>query len=301
MRNFLGILFIVLSSTVSLAQTQLEYKLKKNAVFTVKQNAKQIITQELDGASHILTNKIDGVLEFKVLEVRDTTYQIALKFKDLNLNMTSSIQGELMDVHAQEVNKNDMQSQIFNSLLNRPVNIILAKTGDILEVKGGDSLVVKMAEASGLEDEFSLNMMKKSLQKEFGSEALSNSYKQMTFIYPSKKVKVADTWKNQYSGKLQADNTWTLKAITADTANITGSAKVTMNVTEAATTMKLAGTQKTNITTSAITGFIRKMTVEGVSKGSSTMTQMGDQEIPTTIESSITYELLTNLNEPINN
>ncbi|MUH36365.1 hypothetical protein D9O36_10990 [Zobellia amurskyensis] len=301
MRNFLGILFIVLSSTVSLAQTQLEYKLKKNAVFTVKQNAKQIITQELDGASHILTNKIDGVLEFKVLEVRDTTYQIALKFKDLNLNMTSSIQGELMDVHAQEVNKNDMQSQIFNSLLNRPVNIILAKTGDILEVKGGDSLVVKMAEASGLEDEFSLNMMKKSLQKEFGSEALSNSYKQMTFIYPSKKVKVADTWKNQYSGKLQADNTWTLKAITADTANITGSAKVTINVTEAATTMKLAGTQKTNITTSAITGFIRKMTVEGVSKGSSTMTQMGDQEIPTTIESSITYELLTNLNEPINN
>ncbi|MBT9188443.1 DUF6263 family protein [Zobellia russellii] len=301
MRNFLSIIFIVLSSTVSLAQTQLEYKLKKNAVFTVKQNAQQIITQELDGASHILTNKINGVLEFKVLEVRDTTYRIALKFKDLNLNMTSSIQGELMDVHAQEVNENDMQSQIFNSLLNRPVNITLAKTGDILEVKGGDSLVVKMAEASGLKDEFSLNMMKKSLQKEFGSEALSNSYKQMTFIYPRKKVKVGDTWKNQYTGKLQADNIWTLKALNADTINITGAAKVTMNVTEAATTMKLKGSQKTNITTSATTGFIKKMTVEGVSTGSSTMTQMGDQEIPTTIESTITYELLTNLNEPINN
>ncbi|CAM4355043.1 DUF6263 domain-containing protein [Zobellia roscoffensis] len=301
MRNFLSILFIVLSSTVSLAQTQLEYKLKKNAIFTVKQNAEQIITQELDGASHILTNKIDGVLEFKVLEVRDTTYMIALKFKDLNLNMTSSIQGELMDVHAQEVNENDMQSQIFNSLLNRPVNIILAKTGDILEVKGGDSLVVKMAEASGLEDEFSLNMMKKSLQKEFGSEALSNSYKQMTFIYPAKKVKVADTWTNTYSGKLQANNIWTLKTITANTANITGTAEVTMNVTEAATTMKLKGTQQTNIITNTVTGFIKKMTVEGVSKGSSTMTQMGDQEIPTTIQSSITYELISNLNEPINN
>ncbi|WP_276167207.1 DUF6263 family protein [Zobellia alginiliquefaciens] len=301
MRNFLSILFIVLSSTVSLAQTQLEYKLKKNAIFTVKQNAEQIITQELDGASHILTNKIDGVLEFKVLEVRDTTYMIALKFKDLNLNMTSSIQGELMDVHAQEVNENDMQSQIFNSLLNRPVNITLAKTGDILEVKGGDSLVAKMAQASGLEDEFSLNMMKKSLQKEFGSEALSNSYKQMTFIYPTKKVKVADTWKNTYSGKLQANNTWTLKGITADTANVTGTAEVTMDVTEAATTMKLKGSQQTNIITNAATGFIKKMTVKGVSKGSSTMTQMGDQEIPTTIKSSITYELISNLNEPINN
>jgi len=301
MRNFLGVIFIVLSSTVSFAQTQLEYKLKKNAVFTVKQNAEQIITQELDGASHILTNKINGVLEFKVLEVRDTTYMIALKFKDLNLNMTSSIQGELMDIHAQEVDESNMQSKIFNSLLNRPVEIILNKTGDILEVKGGDSLVVKMAEASGLEDEFSLNMMKKSLKKEFGSEALSNSYKQMTFIYPKKKVQVGNTWKNQYSGKLQADNIWTLKAITANSANITGTAAVTMNVVEAGTTMKLTGTQKSDITTNAITGFIKEMNVEGVSKGSSTMTQMGDQEIPTTIQSSITYELIPNLNEPINN
>ncbi|CAM4233517.1 DUF6263 family protein [Zobellia nedashkovskayae] len=301
MRNFLGIVFIVLSSTVSLAQTQLEYKLEKNAIFTVKQNAEQTITQELDGASHILTNKINGILEFKVLEVRDTTYKIALEFKDLNLNMSSSIQGELMDVHAQEVDESNMQSQIFNSLLNHPVNIILAKTGDILEVKGGDNLVTKMAAASGLEDQFSLNMMKKSLEKEFGSEALSNSYKQMTFIYPSKKVKLEDTWKNQYSGKLQANNTWTLKAISTDTINVTGTADVIMDVTEAATAMHLKGTQKTNITTNAITGFIKKMTVEGISKGSSSMAQMQDQEIPTTIASFTSYELIPNLNEPINN
>ncbi|MGJ8736462.1 DUF6263 family protein [Zobellia laminariae] len=301
MRNFLGIIFIVLSSTVSLAQTQLEYKLEKNAVFTVKQNAEQTITQELDGASHILTNKINGILEFKVLEVRDTTYKIALEFKDLNLNMSSSIQGELMDVHAQEVDESNMQSQIFHSLLNHPVNIILSKTGDIIEVKGGDNLVTKMAEASGLEDQFSLNMMKKSLEKEFGSEALSNSYKQMTFIYPSKKVKLEDTWKNQYSGKLQANNTWTLKAVSADTINLTGTADVIMDVTEAATAMHLKGTQKTNITTNAITGFIKKMTVEGTSTGSSSMTQMQDQEIPTTIASFTSYELIPNLNEPINN
>ena len=41
----------------------------------------------------------------------------------------------------------------------------LAKNGDIIEVQGGDSLVNKMANASGLEDEFSLNMMKKVLGK----------------------------------------------------------------------------------------------------------------------------------------
>ncbi|MDO6517156.1 DUF6263 family protein [Zobellia galactanivorans] len=301
MRNFFGIIFIVLSSTISLAQTKLEYKLEKNAVFTIKQNAEQIITQELDGASHVMTNKINGILEFKVLEVRDSTYKIALKFKDLNLNMKSSIQGELLNVRAKEVDPDDMQSQIFNSLLNRPVNILLAKTGNIIEVKGGDSLVVKMAEASGLTDEFSLKMMKKSLEKEFGSEALSKSYEQMTYIYPKKKVRIGDTWKNKYTGKLESQNTWTLKGLTADTATIDGTAEVHMDVTELATTMKLDGSQKTQIITDTSTGFVKKMTVKGLSNGSSTMTQMGDQEIPTTIESSITYELIDNLNEPINN
>jgi len=279
----------------------LEYKLEKDAVFIIKQDAKQVITQELEGASHELTNTINGILEFRVLAERDSTYDIALTFKDLNLLMTSSIQGELMNVKAKEVNKDNMQSQIFNSLLNRPVQMLLAKNGDILEVNGGDSLVVKMTEASGLEDEFSLNMMKKSLEKEFGSEALSNSYKQMTFIYPSKKVNIGDSWQNEYTGKLNASNIWTLEALSQNNANISGTAEVTMDVIEPATTMKLSGTQNTQITTDVSSGFIQKMTVEGLSKGASTMTQMGDQEIPTTITSSITYELVNELNKPINN
>lgn len=292
MKYFTALLFLLICSVTLSAQSILEYTLEKGATFTIKQDAEQIITQELDGATHELINKIDGILEFKVLTQRDSTYEIALTFKDLNLKMTSSIQGELMNVHAKEVSEDDMQSKIFSSLLNSPVQLVLAKTGDILEVKGGDSLVVKMAAASGLKDEFSLNMMKKSLQKEFGSEALSDSYKQMTFIYPKKPVKIGDTWKNEYSGKLGAKNTWTLEALKEDEAIINGTADVTMDVTELATTMKLTGTQHTRITTDPASGFIRIMTVEGLSKGTSTMTQMGDQEIPTTIKSKITYGLL---------
>jgi len=301
MKYSLTLFFIVFFNFTIFCQTSLEYKLEKDAVFIIKQDAKQVITQELEGASHELTNTINGILEFRVLAERDSTYDIALTFKDLNLLMTSSIQGELMNVKAKEVNKDNMQSQIFNSLLNRPVQMLLAKNGDILEVNGGDSLVVKMTEASGLEDEFSLNMMKKSLEKEFGSEALSNSYKQMTFIYPSKKVNIGDSWQNEYTGKLNASNIWTLEALSQNNANISGTAEVTMDVIEPATTMKLSGTQNTQITTDVSSGFIQKMTVEGLSKGASTMTQMGDQEIPTTITSSITYELVNELNKPINN
>jgi len=292
MKYVATLLFFLFCGIELSAQSVLEYTLKKDDVFTIKQNAEQIITQELDGASHIITNNIDGILEFKVLAERDSAYDIALTFKDLNLKMTSSIQGELMNVSAKAVDEDNMQSKIFGSLLNRPVQVRLAKNGDILEVTGGDSLVTKMAAASGLEDKFSLNMMKKSLQKEFGSEALSNSYEQMTFIYPKKPLEIGDSWENNYKGKLSAKNNWTLQALSDDEGSISGTANITMDVTEMATTMKLSGTQQTKITTDLSSGFMKKMTVEGESKGVSTITQMGDQEIPTTIKSTITYELM---------
>jgi len=295
------ILFLVLFINGLSAQTSLAYRLSKGEVFTIKQKATQIITQELDGATHELTNTINGILEFEVVADNDSLYDIALTFKDLNLLMTSSIQGELMNVNAKEVDPGNMQSQIFNSLLNRPVQMVLAKTGAILEVNGGDSLVLKMAEASGLEDEFSLNMMKKSLEKEFGSDALSSSYEQMTFIYPEKEVRIGDQWKNTYSGKLNSKNIWTLQERTSENASISGTADIEMDVTELATTMKLSGSQETQITTDLHSGFIQKMTVKGFSKGTSTMTQMGNQEIPTTIQSTTTYELIDNLIQPINN
>lgn len=274
------------------AQTTLQYHLKKGDVFKVKQDAEQIITQELDGATHEITNHINGILEFKVLGVLNNGYEVALTFKDLNLKMTSSIQGELMNVKAKEVNDEDMQSKVFNTILNNPVKMVLAKTGDILKVQGGDSLVSKMARASGLEDEFSINMMKKSLENEFGSEALSNSYKQMTFIYPDKKVNVDDKWENVYNGKLKTTNVWTLNSIEDNKAKISGKAAVLMDVTDANTVMKLSGTQTTKLTADINTGFIINMLVEGISTGISTMTQMGGQEIPTTIKSKITYQLI---------
>ncbi|MCK0145436.1 DUF6263 family protein [Arenibacter sp. F26102] len=292
MKRFLFLMVCILCNTGVFGQTTLQYHLKKGDVFKIKQDAEQVITQELDGASHEITNHIDGVLEFKVLGEINNGYEVTLTFKDLNLKMSSSIQGELMNVKAKEVKEEDMQSKIFNTILNNPVKIVLAKNGNILKVQGGDSLVSKMARASGLEDEFSINMMKTSLKNEFGSEALSNSYKQMTFIYPDKKVNINDKWENAYDGKLKTANTWTLKSIVDNKTKISGKAKVLMDITDANTSMKLSGTQTTTVTADTNSGFIINMLVESLTSGMSTMTQMGGEEIPTTIKSKITYELI---------
>lgn len=294
MKKVLSFLVLAGCCSILFGQTSLQYTLSEGDNFTIKQTAQQIITQELDGAVHQITNNLDGIMQFVVVAENADNYQIEVTFTDLNLNMSSSIQGELLNVNAREVNEEDVQSRIFNSLLNEPIYMVLARNGDVLEVTGGDSLVTKMANSSGLQDEFSLNMMKKSLEKEFGSEALSNSYEQMTFIYPDKKVAVGEGWENEYFGKLSAKNLWTLNELSANAASISGKAMVEMDVAEPATTMKLTGEQTTTILTNLGSGFIQRMRVEGIFEGASTMTQLGDQEIPTTIKSTVTYELIAN-------
>lgn len=284
-------IFLFFNSIV-LGQSTLQYNLSVGDVFIIKQDANQLITQEIEGTTHEITNTLGGVMEFRVRAENENTYDIDVVFKDLNLKMMSSSQGELLNVSAKDYEENDIQSKIFNSMLNVPVKVTLARTGDILEVNGGDSLVSKMASASGVEDEYSLDMMKKSLEKEFGSEALSNSYKQFTFLYPTSSVEVGDSWNNEYTGKMQAQNTWTLKEISEASADIEGNALVVMEVIEPASTMKLNGTQDSSVITDISSGFARKMTVTGLVEGFTTMSQMGDQEIPTKIKSTIIYELI---------
>lgn len=292
MKHYLAVLLLFFSTTLVVGQTVLKYDLKEGDSFVVKQKAEQKITQELNGEAHILTNLLEGLLEFKVLGSENENYIVSLAFKDLNMNMTSSLQGELMKVRAKEVVEDDIQSKIFNSLLDNPVELTLDSTGNILKVVGGDSLISKMANASGLEDEFTKNMMKESLKKEFGSEALSNSYKQMTFIYGGEEVNIGDTWANSYVGKLNAQNTWTLKSISDVEANIEGIAEVIIATSEQSISMDLNGEQTTTIVASRKNGFIKTMQVEGEFKGMSVMPQMGSAEIPTTIESTTTYELI---------
>ena len=292
MKASLKYLFVLVFGTICFGQTTLAYHLKKDAIFTIKQDAHQVITQNLDGTTHEITNTMDGILEFRVIGENADHYEIAMRFKDLNLTMTSNLEGELLNVKAAELRKGDLQSQIFNSMLDTPVEITLTKTGDIVAVRGGDNLVIKMTKASGIEDAVALNMMETSLLKEFGSEALSNNYEQMTFIYPDKVLKVGDSWENEYLGKLNAKNKWTLNAISATMAEISGDANVVLDVNDTDSAMRLSGTQKTHITTDVASGFVRSMTVESFSDGTSTIAQLGDQKIPTTIKSTITYQLI---------
>gem|GEM_PF-428975 len=239
------------------AQTSLKYNLEEGTVFKVKQHAKQFITQQMEGTKHEMTNDLNGLYDFKVVGADENGYDLILIFQDFALKSNSSIQGVLMDVKATELVEGDIMSEMFR-----------------------------------IEDDFTTNLMRKSLAKEFSSDGLAKSFEQMTFFYPDVEVATDDTWQNTYTGKLSSNNTFKLEKIADNITSISGTAAIVMNTEESGAVMSLSGSQETAIQANTSTGFIKKIMISSLAEGNTKMAQMGNLEIPTTIKSTITYELL---------
>ena len=292
MKNGLFTGILLLFSLAVTGQNALGYKLESGNSFTIEQRALQDITQELETGTQVITNDIKSIMEFRITAKEDTLYLIDVEFKDLKMLMSSDLYGELMNVDTSNPKENDIQSKIFQSLIGQKVSIKMTSTGKIHEVNGGDQLIENMVNAAGFEDDFTRDLLSASLSKDFGSEALSKSYEQMTFFYPREAVDVGDSWNTQFEGKLASNNTWTLSAMSEVASEINGNSESVLSIQDDQTTMELSGSQNSVIIIDPLTGLFRTMEVKGEYQGFSIIKQLGDQEIPTKIEMSLSYQLI---------
>ena len=292
MKNGLFTGILLLFSLAVTGQNALGYKLESGNSFTIEQRALQDITQELETGTQVITNDIKSIMEFRITGKEDTLYLIDVEFKDLKMLMSSDLYGELMNVDTSNPKENDIQSKIFQSLIGQKVSIKMTSTGKIHEVNGGDQLIENMVNAAGFEDDFTRDLLSASLSKDFGSEALSKSYEQMTFFYPREAVDVGDSWNTQFEGKLASNNTWTLSAMSEVASEINGNSESVLSIQDDQTTMELSGSQNSVIIIDPLTGLFRTMEVKGEYQGFSIIKQLGDQEIPTKIEMSLSYQLI---------
>ncbi|MDH3697858.1 MAG: DUF6263 family protein [Flavobacteriaceae bacterium] len=292
MKNGLFTSFLLLASFTLAGQNALGYKLESGNSFTIRQHALQDITQEMESGTQVITNDIKSIMEFTITGMEDSLYLMDVEFKDLKMLMRSDLYGELMNVDTSIPKENDLQSKIFQSLIGQKVSIKMTPRGKIYEVNGGDKLIENMVNAAGFEDDFTRDMLSASLSKDFGSEALSKSYEQMTFFYPSQEVAIGDTWNTKFEGKLATQNTWTLSAMTEERSEIKGTAEAVLSIKDDQTSMELSGNQNSMILIDPLTGLFRTLEVKGEYRGYSIIKQLGDQEIPTKIVMSLNYQLI---------
>jgi hypothetical protein len=118
------------------------------------------------------------------------------------------------------------------------------------------------------------------------------SLQQFTFIYPEVKVKVNQTWTNNYTGPVNAENTWKLVSYSKDAIVLSANSTVVMETKDDSVIMKLTGNQQTEATSSASSGFIKMMEVNQETEGATIVPEIDNNEIPTSLTSKITYKLL---------
>lgn len=287
----LGLLFFAIPAT-AWSQQELAYQLKKDDFFKIEQKAQQRIVQELEGSMHELTNDLEAIFTFKVIQKNESNFIIQMAFEDFGMKTTSNLQGVLIDVKASQPVEGDMVSEIFAGLVGYQLQMTLGKSGKIEEVKGGNELVENMISKASITDDFTKNLMRKSLEKEFSSVGLAKSFEQMTYFYPETPVSVGDVWKNEFTGKLKAKNNWKLEALDSTEGKIQGNSNIIVDTNENGTVMSLTGTQQTAIITNAENGFIKTIASESFAEGVSKMPQMGNVDIPTSIKSTISYKLI---------
>ncbi|WP_038527910.1 DUF6263 family protein [Formosa agariphila] len=288
--RFHKILVFTLLCTCSVsAQSLLQYRLKIGDSITILQEATQNIVQSEQGVEHKILNNLKENYTFKVSDKTDSTYIFKFHFNQFKLKTTSNKFGVLVDVDTNKTaNEDDPEGKMFGGLTNSELQIVMSNTGEIINVFGAEDMISNMISLTGVQDEFTKQLMIESMKSEFGNESLSKSFEQLTHIYPKQKVNIGDTWTNEYTGDIKAKNTWKLKKIT-DSIVLNAESTLSMSIEDEYNNMLLKGKQNIVVIADKKTGFINKMTVNAEANNISNVNE--PQHNPTSITSTTTYKI----------
>lgn len=288
------LLFIaVFSSSKIQAQETLQYNLTQGQTFKVAQWAVQDFIQVVDSIESKATNTVTGTFSMTVDQVLEDKYILLSSFESIRFKTESELYGVLNDINTDApVDSLDSQSNIFRGLLNVPFTIVLLKTGEVEAVKNSNALVENMITQSGIEDENTKQMIREGMVGQFGDASLASSIEQMTFLFPTEKVKVGDTWENNYTGDLNTHNVWSLESYGQNEYVISGKANVTMKMDDAGSHMSLEGSQTTIATIDRASGLFKEIVVHQNVEGISVIPDASNDEMPTKLSAKITFKRL---------
>ncbi len=290
---YIFLLLFFFGSVAIQAQHELSYQLKLGDSFKIAQKAVQNIKMTMEGEDHNMTNTLAGIFDFKVQEITDGSYIIRTSFQNFMFKTESDIYGTLNDVDtSRETDEEDIEANVFKGLIDVPFYITLRKDGKITSLDGVDALLDNMVKNAGIEDNFTRELIKEGVSGQFGSESLSESIEQLTYLFPTAKVAVSDSWQNEYTGDMKAQNTWTLDSYNDLEFVLSGTATVQMKTNDDSVVMELEGTQDSVAVIATENGFLRSLKVEQQTKGITTMNEMGGVEVDTTLDAIITYKRL---------
>lgn len=288
---FIYTLFIAYSHSTK-AQYELDYELSVGDEFLIEQIAIQDMEMEMDGYTQLVNNEIIGVYTFIVKKITPEGYLIESAFKSFSMKSTSNGRTLMEASTDTPPTEDDIMGKMFAGLVDKKIEMHMDKNGKILSLEGTEALIEAMIDGTEIEDEATRNMIKEGMKGDFGNESLSRSFEQITYLFADKELAIGDQWENQYTGTLEADNTFTLEDYNSESISISGSAQVRLINDDTDLSMNLSGTQETVATLDTQTRFLRAATIIQKAEGDSVLKSMDGMKVPTKLTSTITYKRL---------
>lgn len=191
MKKTLTLLMVLTSICCYAQKVKLVLNLKIDSVYYLDNAASLTMVQSIAGQEQKITTAINGRIANKVIAIRDTVYEIEVRYKTISMHMDIGIMGQVMDFNA---DKTDPFSKIMMTMRDKPFTMFMSKTGRIVEVKNTDNLYKDMFDSFPQVTDAQKAQFKTQMEESFGNEAIKNSFQDVFPILPRAKTAVNDTW-----------------------------------------------------------------------------------------------------------
>jgi len=222
-RIFILLLFsCIISIKVSAQKINLTLNLKNGETFKVEsitnmETDQSFMGQEMSGKSSILME-----YTFKVLEINQKQeYLIKVSFSHIATE-SEGVVGEYSYNSKTTNNKTDIQSKIFDIVINNSIKIKVNNKGEILEILDLDKIINGITKLSEENDDPMMAGMFDMTARLYGPEVQKGNLESFLSILPKKKVKVGNSWEQVTKGQpgvpIQSKNIYTLEKIDGNLA-----------------------------------------------------------------------------------
>lgn len=296
---------MLLTSICCYAQkAKLELKLQQDSIYYLTISANMNIDQNINGTHQIVKTTITGKTSHKVTAIRDTLYDLEVKYKNLGIHM--DIAGRVIDFNS-DVTTDDVLSKAMRSMIDKPFTIVISKTGRIVEVKNTENLFEGMFDGLGKMTDEQKTQMLTQLRQSFGEKTIKGNLQEAFVIFPKTAVNINGTWTGYTTIEaaaisIKTKTTYILNNISSNSYDISGTAIITNDKNAAyrktnGYNMRLVDVNGTNTTTLKInkrTGWITETHVKKHIKASVELKKELEGPIDLTYPMEITADLMAN-------
>jgi hypothetical protein len=247
---------------------------KGNTYYNISRSA-ATINQTIQGQAMEINMVIAGKTSFTVTGIRDSLYDMQVKYDSLNLqmqlpngNLNASTEGSAADIF----------SAILAKLKSKPFLLVMSKTGRVQSVSGLEAIFNEIINGFPNVPAEQKAQASNQMMQSFGEKAFKGSIELYTYIFPAGKVAKNEKWvidsELQSNISAKVHTVYSLKDVTPQHYIIEGIATIgtddknaSVKLNDMPVKYNLAGTMNTMIQADRKTGWINEATVKQTIKG----------------------------------